>query len=171
MSASVIEKHDGEPSAAHASAESWVAGFAEGWRAPSGPEAFAAHFRDLLSPEIRLIQPQLPTIVGHQAFEDQFVRPLFALFADIRGEVERWAARDDTLFIELTLRGSLAGRELSWRACDRVTLRDGVAFERESYFDPGPLLAAVLRTPQAWPAFLRLQARRLTTELKKRSER
>ena len=62
MSASVIEKHDGEPSAADVSAESWVAAFAEGWRAPSDPEAFAAHFRDLLSPEIRLIQPQLPTM-------------------------------------------------------------------------------------------------------------
>jgi ketosteroid isomerase-like protein len=144
-----------------------VAGFAEGWRAPRGPDAFAAHFRELLGPEIRLIQPQLPTLVGHRAFEAQFVKPLFELIEDLHGEVERWAAREDTLYIELTLRGTLAGRPLSWRVCDRVTLRDGVAVERESYFDPAPLIAAILKTPRAWPRFLRLRARGLATRLKK----
>jgi ketosteroid isomerase-like protein len=153
------------------SAHEWVAGFAEGWRAPSGPDAFAAHFRRLLGSEIRLIQPQLPTVVGHRAFEEQFVRPLFALIPDLHGEVERWAAREETLYIELTLHGTLAGRPLSWRVCDRVTLRDGVAVERESYFDPAPLIAAVAKTPRAWPLFLRLQARRLTNILTRRSER
>ena len=153
------------------SAHDWVAGFAEGWRAPSGPDGFAAHFRRLLGPEIRLIQPQLPTVVGHRAFEEQFVKPLFALIPDLRGEVERWAERERTLYIELTLRGTLAGRPITWRVCDRVTLREGVAVERESYFDPAPLIAAVAKTPRAWPLFLQLQARRLTTALKRRSER
>lgn len=45
------------------------------------------------------------------------------------------------------------------RACDRVTLRGGVAIERESHVDPTPLLVAVARTPRAWPRFLRTQAR------------
>jgi ketosteroid isomerase-like protein len=149
----------------------WVAGFTEGWRAPRSPEAFAAHFRGRLAPDIRLIQPQLPTIVGHRAFEERFVAPLFALIPDIRGEVERWAARGDTVFIELTLRGTLGGRSVSWRATDRVTLRDGVAVERESYFDPAPLLAAVARAPRAWPGFLRLQAANLANRLRERSTR
>jgi ketosteroid isomerase-like protein len=117
---------------------------------------------------VRLIQPQLPTVVGHRGFEERFVRPLFELIPDIRGEVERWAARGDTLYIELTMQGTLAGRPLRWRVCDRVTLRDGVAIERESYFDPGPLIAAIARTPRAWPKFLRLQASTLGTRIAER---
>lgn len=146
-------------------AEQWVAGFAEGWRAPAGAQAFAAHFRPLLAADVRLIQPQLPTVVGYRAFEQRFVEPIFALIGDLHGEVERWAARGDVLFIELTLRGTLGRRALSWRACDRITLRDGVAVERESYFDPTPLIAAIARTPRSWPRFLRLQASRLADAL------
>ena len=114
---------------AHRTAEEWVAGFAEGWRAPTGPDAFVEHFRALLAPDIRLIQPQLPTVVGHRAFAEEFVAPLFALIPDLHGEVERWAAREDGLYIELTLSGTLAGRPLSWRACDRLILCDGVAVD------------------------------------------
>src|SRR5258708_3403609 len=139
-------------------AQAWVEGFAEGWRAPTGADAFAAHFRALLAPDVRMIQPQLPTTIGYPAFEEQFVRPLFALIPDLRCEVERWAAREDTLFIELTLCGSLGGRPFSVRACDRVSLRDGLAVERESYLDPAPLLIAVATSPRTWPRFLRLRA-------------
>ena len=159
--AAVADSRDSFP----ASAEKWVAAFIEGWRAPSGAAAFAAHFRPMLAPDVRLTQPQLPDVIGPDAFESEFVRPLFALIPDIRAEVERWAAQGDVLYIELTLRGTLGGRPISWRACDRVTLRAGLAIERESYFDPGPLLAAVVTRPRAWPPFLRLQARRLAKHL------
>jgi ketosteroid isomerase-like protein len=149
----------------------WVAAFIEGWREPRGPEQFAAHFRPHLSPHVRLIQPQLPVAVGHRGFEEQFVKPLFALMPDIRGEVEHWAARGDRLYIELTLHATLGGRPLSWRACDRVTLRDGVAIERESYLDPAPLLAALARSPRAWPRFVRVQAGRVANHLLGRRSR
>jgi hypothetical protein len=151
--------------------EEWVAGFAEGWRAPGGPDAFTAHFRQLLANDVRLIQPQLPTIVGFDAFERRFVRPLFALIPDLYGDVERWAARDDTLYIELTLRGTLGRRALAWRACDRIALRDGLAVERESYYDPTPLLAALARTPRSWPRFMRLRAPRLFGSITGRAAR
>jgi ketosteroid isomerase-like protein len=151
--------------------QAWVDGFAEGWRAPSGPDAFAAHFRPMLAPDVRLIQPQLPTMVGHQAFEDEFVKPLFVLIPDLHGEVERWGSRGDTLYIELTLRGTIGGRTLSWRVCDRVTLRNGVAIERESYLDPSPILAAVAGAPRAWPRFLRLQARAALANITRRRAR
>jgi hypothetical protein len=150
------------PTARARTPEEWVAGFAEGWRAPAGPDAFAAHFRQLLADDVRLIQPQMPTIIGFDAFEQRFVRPIFALIPDLHGYVERWAARDDTLYIELTLRGTLGRRALEWRACDRIALRGGLAIERESYFDPTPLLAALARTPRSWPRLLRLQAPRLS---------
>jgi ketosteroid isomerase-like protein len=152
-------------------ARTWVEAFAEGWRRPRDPESFAAHFRPLLAPEIRLIQPQLPEIRGHSAFEEEFVKPLFALFGDLHGEVERWASTGHSLYIELTLRGTLAGRPLSWRVCDRLTLRDGMAIERESYFDPSPLIAAVARTPRAWPAFVRLRARSILANTTRRRPR
>jgi hypothetical protein len=144
-----------------ATAETWVAGFAEGWRRPGGPDAFSAHFRKLLATDVRLIQPQLPTVVGHLAFKEGFVDPVFALIPDLHGDVERWAAYDDLLYIELTVSGTLGGRPVSWRVCDRVTLRDGIAVERESYFDPTVLIGAVLKRPRAWPMFVRLQARQL----------
>jgi ketosteroid isomerase-like protein len=153
---------------AQSAADAWVAGFIEGWRAPAGPEAFAAHFREMLAPDVRLIQPQLPAVTGLRGFEEQFVRPLFALIPDVRGEVERWAARGETLYIELTLRGSLGGRPLTWRVCDRVTLRDGLAVERESYFNPGPLIAALIRTPRVWAPFLRLRLSGLVNHLRTR---
>ena len=142
--------------------EAWVAAFAEGWRAPAGPDAFVAHFHPLLAPDVRLIQPQVPTTHGRDAFEREFVGPLFALIPDLRGEVERWAARDGNVYIELTLHGTIGRRPLSWRVCDRVALRGGVAVERESYLDPSPLLRAVLASPRTWPRFLSLRLRGLT---------
>jgi ketosteroid isomerase-like protein len=125
----------------------------------------------MLAPDVRLIQPQTPTMVGHRAFEDEFVKPLFALIPDLHGEVERWGSRGDTLYIELTLSGTLGGRPLSWRVCDRVTLRNGVAIERESYLDPSPILAAVARSPRAWPRFLHMRARTALANISRRRAR
>jgi hypothetical protein len=92
-------------------AHAWVQGFAEGWRGPAGADAFAAHFRPMLAPDVRLIQPRLPTAVGHRAFE------------------------------------------------------------RESYLDPTPLVAAVATRPRAWPRYMGLQARQLVHRLRRRSSR
>jgi hypothetical protein len=152
-----------------AEARAWVAAFAEGWRAPAGPDAFIAHFRPLLASDVRLIQPQLPDVHGRDGFEREFVRPLFELIPDARADVQRWSARDGDLHIELTLHGTVGRRPVSWRVCDRVTLRDGVATERESYFDPTPLLAAVARAPRVWPRFARLRLRGLARRLNRRT--
>jgi hypothetical protein len=69
--------------------------------------------------------------------------------------VERFAIGAECAYAELTLRGTLGGRPISWRVCDRATLRDGLVVERESYFDPTPLLRAILTRPRAWPALAR----------------
>jgi hypothetical protein len=50
-------------------------------------------------------------------------------------------------------------------------MRDGVAIERESYFDPAPLLNAVLRSPSAWPRFIRVQLGTLRQRLERRRAR
>jgi hypothetical protein len=147
-------------------AQAWVLAFAEGWRAPASAEAFADHFEPWFDPHIRLIQPQLPALVGHQAFRERFARPLFALIPDLDGQVERFAIGADCAYIELTLRGTLGGRSIAWRVCDRATLREGLVVERESYFDPTPLLRAILTRPRAWPALARAwqRSRRHGTE-------
>lgn len=138
-------------------AEAWVAHFAEGWRSPTGPDSFAAHFEQVLDPEIRLIQPQIPDLVGFRAFRESFARPLFGLIDGLHGNVRGWASRGDLLYIELGLRGTVGGGPIELETCDRITLRDGRAVERRAYIDPVPLLAAVARRPRAWPAFGRYQ--------------
>jgi hypothetical protein len=151
--------------------EDWVRGFEEGWRAPNGPEGLAAHFGPMVDPQVRLIQPQMPLLVGRDGLLEGFVRPLFTLVPDLRGRVEDWAVRDDVAFIAVRLEGTLGGRAVSFRAVDRVTLRDGLAIERESYLDPVPLLTAVLTRPRAWPRFLRTQAMQLRYRITRRRSR
>jgi len=140
-------------------AQAWVLAFAEGWLAPASADAFADHFQPWFDPHIRLRQPLLATLVGHQAFRERFARPLFALIPDLEGQVERFALGADCVYIELTLRGTLGGGPIAWRACDRASLRDGLVVERESYFDPLPLLRAILTRPRAWPALVRTRRR------------
>ena len=75
--------------------EDWVREFTEGWRDPRGADRFIAHFRELLDERVRLIQPQLATVVGRDAFAERFVRPLFALIPDLRADVDRWAVNGE----------------------------------------------------------------------------
>jgi ketosteroid isomerase-like protein len=145
------------PTGALDAARTWVEAFAEGWRAPADADAFADHFERWLAPEIRLIQPQMPVVVGHAGLRERFARPLFALIPDLHGTVEGWAATGDTVYVELRLEGSVGGRPVTMHTCDRVKLKDGVAVERVAYMDPTPLIAAIARTPRAWPRFARQQ--------------
>jgi len=150
-------------------ATTWVAGFAEGWRAPRDADGFADHFERMFTPDARLIQPQLPVVVGRRALREEFARPFFALIPDAHAEVERWAAHGDTIYIDVVLRGTLGGAPITFRSCDRITLDDdGLATERVANSDPLTLLAAVATRPRAWPAFLRLQAGALRRRLAQR---
>ena len=141
----------------------WVVSFTESWRVPTGADAFADEIEPWLDPQVRLIQPPLPTLVGRMAFRERFARPLFGLIPDLHGEVERSAVGDDCAYIELTLRGTLGGRPISWRVCDRMTFRDGLVIERETYCDSLPLLRAVITRPRAWLALAWLPFRRPAT--------
>ena len=156
---------EAQGTAARKAAEAWVRGFEEGWRAPEGPEALAAHFAPMFAPDMRLIQPQIPDTIGREGLLE-FARPLFALIEDLHATVDEWAVRDNVAFIEITLSGTLGGKPVSFQAVDRITLRDGVATERRSYLDPAPLIATVLRRPRAWPAFARSQAIQISQRLR-----
>jgi hypothetical protein len=147
------------PTATTTDAATWVEAFAEGWRAPADADAFVAAFEPWLAPDVRLVQPQMPTMAGMRAFREQFVRPLFELMPDIHGTVESWAARGDVVFIEIRLAGTLGRRRVEWTSVDKVTLRDGVAIERVANFDPAPLLKGVALSPSVWPRFARTRRR------------
>jgi ketosteroid isomerase-like protein len=137
--------------------EAVVEAFDAKWRAGGPAAAFVERWRDLLDPEIRLVQPQVPTLVGYEAFARGFVEPVFALMPDARGEVLGWAGRDDVAYVEIEVTGTVGRRNVRLRSCDRLTVRDGRIIERVAYADPGPLLAAVALTPRAWPTFIRMQ--------------
>lgn len=140
----------------------WVEAFAEAWRAPADADTLVEHFRPLLAADYRFSQPLMCGVgKGLTEFDERFARPLFTAVSDIRGTVESWAAREDTVFIELTLHAHVGRHHVTLRACDRVVLSDGVAAERHTYFDPLPLLGAVLRTPRLWWPVLRQQTEEL----------
>jgi hypothetical protein len=65
------------------------------------------------------------------------------------------------VLIDFTLSGSAGGAPISWPAVDRIEIgEDGLATERISYFDPLPLILAVLRRPRVWRAFAASRLRR-----------
>ena len=137
--------------------EAVVAAFDAKWRAGGPAAAFVERWKDLLDPEIRLVQPQVPTLVGYEAFARGFVEPFFALMPDARGEVLGWAAAGETAYVEFEITGTIGRRMVKLRSCDRLTVRGGRIVERLAYADPGPLLAAVALTPRVWPTFIRMQ--------------
>jgi ketosteroid isomerase-like protein len=122
----------------------FVAAFAAYWAAPDLDVLPA-----LLAPEVRLRQPLAEPTDGLAAARAGFER-IFAALPDLRGEVDRWSAAGEYVFIEFRLRATLAGRPFEWPVVDRFTLRDGLAAERVSYFDPLPLVLAGLRRPSGW---------------------
>jgi ketosteroid isomerase-like protein len=125
----------------------------------------------MLHPEVRMVQPQMPTLVGHEAFRRGFVEPLFAMIPDLHGTVAGWAADGDVIFIDLVLEGTVGGRPVRMETVDRITLRDGLAVERVAFMDPSPLLKAVATRPKAWPRFARAQARQIQALIKNRRNR
>jgi len=153
--------------AQHTEAEVFVEAFAAGWRAPAGAAGLVENFRPLLHGDVRLLQPQIPPLVGLDEFRTGFAEPLFALMPDLHGEVEDWAARGDSVYIVIRLMGTLAGRPFEFRSCDCITLRDGRIAVREAFMDPSPMVAAALTRPRAWPLFLRMQARTVQRRLRK----
>ena len=152
-------------------AEEWVRGFDAGWRDPRSPHDFAEHFIPMLDPEIRMIQPQLPTLVGHEAFRRGFVEPLFQMIPDLHGWVRHWAADGDVVFIDVVLEGTVGGKPIQLESIDRVTLRGEVCIERVAFIDPATLLKAVATRPRAWPRFARAQVRQIQALINNRRSR
>jgi ketosteroid isomerase-like protein len=140
-------------------ARAFVAHFEQGWREPRGPDAFLAHFAPLMGPETRMRQPLAPDAVGEAEFAELF-RGTFRLSPDLHARVIDSTVEGDVALIEFELIGSVGRRSFRVPACDRIVVREGMVRERRAYFDPLPILAAVLLSPGSWPRAARLLARR-----------
>lgn len=93
-------------------------------------------------------RPAPPAIGIEQAQRhfERFCRCLPGLHA----RVDHWSADHDLVFIEFTLYARLGRETLAWRTVNRLTLRDGKASERVTYFDPLAVLPTLLRHPSVW---------------------
>jgi ketosteroid isomerase-like protein len=125
-------------------AAAFVEGFAKSWAAPT-VESHSALWHD----DIVLIQPLMPKAVGRKECEEGFAR-LFHLIPDLHATVHRWSGDGDIVFIEFTLAGTFGARPIAWDAVDRITLREGLAVERVSYFDSVPLGIEMALRPRGW---------------------
>ncbi len=122
-----------------------LASFARGWDTPD-PYAWD----NLMAENVELNQPLLQPGTTRKTWHDEAQR-LVTLLPDIRGVVVDWAGHEDIMFIELRLSATLGGKPLGFRAVDKLWLTPtGTVLRRDSYFDSGPLMHAVLRRPSAW---------------------
>jgi ketosteroid isomerase-like protein len=104
---------------------------------------------ELLHDDARLVQPLMPEARSRVAYAEA-MRRLLAVMPDLHGRTLRWAHTEDGVLIEHTLAGTLGGKPFSWDLTDRITLRDGRVVERIAYFDPLPLVLAVVTRPRVW---------------------
>ncbi len=124
----------------------WVSAFATAWR--SGRSSLL-ELMSLLGPDITLSAPGLRTTRGRVEGESAF-RRTFKVLPDLTGQVQRWSASGEVLFIEMTFSATIAGKRMTWRNVDRFLFRDGMAVERVAFFDPGPIRSAFLSNPSGW---------------------
>jgi hypothetical protein len=121
--------------------------FAGAWARPT-PEGLVS----LLHVDIVLLQPHLPPIRGKAAALNE-MRRLLRAAPEIHGEIERARGNDGVVFIEWRMK--LTREHKGIHAVDRFLLQDGLALEREVFFDQFALMAALGKRPRLWPGFLR----------------
>ena len=128
----------------------FVARFADYWTDPT-PERMA----ELLTDDVTLIQPLSYPMVGLAAAQEEF-RGLLQWIPDLRAEVTGWGGKDESLFIQFTLSGTIGrNTKLSWPVVDSFEIVGDKARKRVAYFNALPLLLTILRTPSAWWSWYR----------------
>jgi SnoaL-like domain len=145
-----------DPSPSGCPEERYVVRWREAWAHGSVKRCLDEHASTIRDEQTLYIQPLFDAVTGEQGMRAMF-EGIFELIPDLRAEPEYWLAEDGIAFIEFTLTGTLAGRPISLRAVDRMLLDGEKLVMRESYYDPLPLLVALLTRPRAWPRALRLR--------------
>jgi ketosteroid isomerase-like protein len=127
------------------------------WASPS-PDAL----NELVHADIEFIQPMEAPVHGHREAA-AFWRRLLTLIPDLRGEVISWGFRGKDVYLEFRMFGTLGGKPVEWVVLDRIVLEDGRVRQRIAYFNPLPLVLAVITRPRSWPAYLAGQRQRLAS--------
>jgi len=112
----------------------------------------------LLHPQVRLLQPVTPPVLGREKAREEFAR-LLRWLPDLHGTVDSWAVGSDGhLLIAWRLAFTLGRSAYELRIVDRIVVADGLIREREAYFDSLGFLLATLLRPSAWLGYLRYRA-------------
>jgi hypothetical protein len=130
--------------------QGFVNHLAAGWQL-GDPDAFIAHFRPLIHPDVTSLQPLSAPAIGIDALENQF-RGLFQLLPGVTATVRSWGSAEPNVFVEFELRAPARRHPLLLHTCDRFTLHHGQIAERAVYFDTVILLRFLARNPPRWPA-------------------
>jgi len=118
------------PTAAElAQAEDWVARFAARWASPN-PE----NLRDLMHPDTQNLIPPM-TEPGNADEVIAHFKRMLGMVPDFRLEVVRWAPVGDTVILEWEAHTNVAGKPLSWRGIDSISLRDGKTYKGQVFWD------------------------------------
>ncbi|WP_182262062.1 nuclear transport factor 2 family protein [Rhodococcus sp. UFZ-B548] len=130
-------------------ARNFVDAFIDFWAAPS-----PARLPEILHDDVILVQPLTKRLDGIRSVQREF-DALGGWMPDLRAEIVRWHGDAEVVFIELRLHASWGGQRIEWPCVDRLLLRDGKAVERDAFFDPLPLVLAMLRHPSVWRSWWR----------------
>jgi SnoaL-like protein len=114
-------------------AERFVARFTELWAAPE-PDEYATLWHE----DGTLLHPGMEAPIAADEIPG-YVRRLLDALPDITLEPTSWAARDDTVLIEWTIRATFGDEPVSWNGADRFTLRGDRAVQGVAYFDTLPI--------------------------------
>lgn len=109
----------------------------------SDPVAHVGPFFDVLSPDVRLVDPV--SVTEGRLESEAYMHGLLAMIPTIRGEVDSWAFRSDDdgtaeLFIAMRFLVDRDGRTDEIRNVDIFAFDDGVAVSRTAHLDPAALL-------------------------------
>lgn len=109
----------------------------------------------LWTDDIELHQPVLGSLYGREACHEAFTQ-LFRMAPDLTVKVDGWSENDGLVLISFTFHTMFGGSELSWPGVDAFRLDDeGRIVRRDSFWDPLPVLAHLLRHPSGWARALR----------------
>ncbi len=142
------------PSQAGPPEERYVARWREAWSHGAVEPCLSEHATTIRDERTLYVQPLFDAVVGEQGMRQMF-EGVFALIPDLNAQLDHWSVGEGFAFIEFTLTGTLGGKPIQWRGVDRMELEGEKLVMRETYYDPLPVLVAMLTRPRAWPRLVR----------------
>jgi hypothetical protein len=100
-------------------------------------------YEDIFDPEGTVLHPGMRAPLP-RAHVRAYIATLLAGIPDFGFEIESWAERDGTVFVEACNRGTVADEPLEWRTVYCVTLRGDRCLRGRAYGDRVPLLARLM---------------------------